>query len=286
MASLVPNVNHNNSTTTNWSVNGVSLQTYAWNISSWGDKEIMPPTRGSNLLIPYATGQTWVSKVPDSRTITLAMWVTGANPDGSIPKGLARAQFESNYTALRNLFWSIRKQLTLSKLMIYPDGSTKAVTAKAEYVGGLQPQMQGTTGAGFTVDLLLADPFFYGPEITQTVAPTTGMQILGDDRTENIVLTVKGPRNTLRVQAQQPDGTQVWFQYNYNIPTGDTIVADVRNFQITHTHNGASYQAAGRVNHGNSDPYWLYLTPGYNTVTASGSSGNGSITLSYLPRWI
>lgn len=274
-----------NSTSNFWSINGTSLQTYAFNITSWGDKQTLPPTRGANLLVPMQTGQTYVPKVPDSRTITLNMWVTGANTDGSIPTNPgAIATFQSNYAALQNLFWSVRQQMQLSQVMQYPDGTTHTVTALAEYAGGMQPTMQGQAAAIFSVDLLLADPFFYGPPITQALGSSTSFTVVGDDRTEAVTLTLSGARNNLRVQNSTP-ATQPYFVYNYSTAAGDSVLFDVMNFKVTHTPSGGgAYQAAGRITHG-ADPFWLFLNPGSNTIAVSSTSGTGTVSLSYQPRW-
>lgn len=268
-----------------WSVNGVSLQTYAFNITSWGDKQTLPPTRGANLLVPMQPGQTYVPKIPDSRTLTLNMWVTGANPDGSIPRNpAALATFQSNYAALQNLFWSVRQQMQLSQVVQYPDGTTHTVTALAEYAGGMQPTMQGQSAAIFSVDLLLADPFFYGPTIATTLGSSTTINVVGDDRTDAVTLTLTGARNTLRVQNSTPT-SQPYFTYNYSTASGDSVLFDVMNFKVTHTPSGgASYQAAGRISHG-ADPFWLFLNPGNNTIAVSSTSGTGTVSLSYQPRW-
>jgi hypothetical protein len=236
--------------------------------------------------VPYQTGQTYVSKVPDSRTITLNMWVTGANSDGSIPRNpSALANFQANLNSLQNLFWNIRGQMQLSQVMMYPDTTLHTVTAMAEYVGGLQPSMQGNSAAIFSVDLLLADPFFYGSAISQTLANsgTTTFTVLGDDRTEAITVNANGAWNNLRVQNATPSN-QPYFQYNYAAGSGDVIAVDVANFKVTHTVGGIAGQAAGRISHG-ADPFWLYLNPGSQSVAVSASGTGTSINLAYQPRW-
>jgi hypothetical protein len=232
-----------------------------------------------------ATGQTYVPKVPDSRTITLNMWVSGANPDGSIPRNpTALATFQANYAALQALFWNIRGQMQLSQVMTYPDGTTHTVIALAEYAGGMQPSMQGQAAAAFSVDLLLADPFFYGPQITQTLSSSTVVNVVGDDRTDAVFFTLSGARNNLRIQ-NTTMLAQPYFVYNYSTASGDSVVFDVQNFKVTHTPSGSgAYQAAGRISHG-ADPFWLPLVPGNNTIAMSSTSGTGTVSLAYQPRW-
>lgn len=274
-----------NTTPNYWAVQGVSLQTHAWNITTWGDKEGVPPTRGANVIIPFASGQSYVPKVPDSRTITLNMWVTGANADGSIPKGALRGQFETNFAALRSLCWAVRNQVQLSKMVTYPDGSLQRVVAMAEYAGGLAPSMHGTDSALFSVDFLLADPYFYGPAVPmQKLSTQSNVLVQGDDRTEAVTFAVSGPRTNVRIQNTTPAG-QPWFQYNAAIATGQTVLFTVPTFTATYQSNTGLSAGSGRVSHSGIDPYWFYLAPGNNTISITSSSGNGAVSMSWQPRF-
>lgn len=154
-----------NSTPTYWSVDGESLQTYAYNIQTWGgDAQGVPPLRGDDVTVPFAEGELWQEKVPGARTISFNMWVVGANPDGSLPtEGSSRELFERNWRKLRALFWNPRKQITLTKrFKDWNTGQIVSASAKAQFASGLQPTMNGTQRAQFTVQLKLTDPFFYG----------------------------------------------------------------------------------------------------------------------------
>lgn len=161
-----------NSTQYYWSVDGVSLQTYAYNIETWGgDAQSPPPLRGGDTVIPYAVGETYHRKVPGARTISFGMWVVGANKDGSIPQGgSSRKLFEENWRKLRSLLWNPNRQIELTKrFKDWTTGQMVEATAKAEFAGGLAPTMNGTQRAVFTVQLRLADPFFYGKEKTVSI---------------------------------------------------------------------------------------------------------------------
>lgn len=257
-----------NSTDVYWEVDGVSLQTLAWNIVTWGgDREAPPPVRGSNITVPYVPGQTWTRKTPDSRVITLAMWVVGANEDGSIPtSGSQRALFEKNWHQLRNLLFKPRRQLVLKKrFRIFGDNTVYTGQALAEYAGGLNPTMNGEFRAAFTVDLLLADPYFYGDPITLSIDPDTPEEeftILGDDRTMDIEFDITGLSKRLRV-ANETYG--VSFDYTNPLPAGQVAHIDVKDFEARHNTAGANTPAATFIDH-SGDPFWFFLEPGKNKL--------------------
>ncbi len=272
-----------NTTSTYWAIDGVSLQTYAYNIETWGgDRQAPPSLRGDNLTIPFRTGQTFLPKVPDQRTMTLAMWVQGCLPDGSAPKGIdQRAQFEANWYQLRALLWQPYRQFSLQKRVVYPDGTVHVATAQAQYAGGLNPTMSGTLRAEFTVDLILADPYFYCDPITQSIGTTTQFTVLGDARTTKINFSLAGPRTNPSV-ALSVAGADPLLTYGGTIAQNDTINLDVDNAVATYrTSTGVTSTRTGLVTNSNSF-YWFYLDPGVNTVLSPSGSG----TLAYQPAFL
>lgn len=209
--------------------------------------------------MPHAVGQRFLPKQPDGRVITLQMWVSAANPDGSMPDlGLQRANFLANWSALRQLLWNPYREFTLTKQIQYPgDTAWTTVTAKAQYAGGLAPAMHSDRMTTFSTDLFLADPYFYGPEIA------AASPILGDARTYriNIALgagaTLTNNTNGLRVQ---------------NTFSG-TANLDVFNFKAT----SGGIKCATAIAH-SGDKYWMALDPGAVSLTGGGST-------TYQPAW-
>ncbi|QOP66168.1 minor tail protein [Arthrobacter phage DanielleIgnace] len=137
-----------NSTAEYWDVDGVSLQTFAQNIKSWGgSREGVPPLRGEDQLIPYMPGRRFVKKVPDSRTITLKGWVAGMEAVDTIVR--------------RNMFWNSVPATTTSWSAIPGTGGTAALSvmpASGITPAGIVPYMratwsvQGSSGsAGFLI---------------------------------------------------------------------------------------------------------------------------------------
>ena len=301
------------STETFWSVDGVSLQTMAFNIVTLGGDRMAPPTvRGDNIVVPYRPGSVFVPKMVDKHVITLGMWVTGANQDGSISQTeSARRIFDQNWHLLRNLLWRFRKEFTLTKKFWVPtadlvaagvsttgmatDGSWTLMeaSAKASFVNGLMPTMHGASGAAFTVDLLLSDPYFYSAPITvpfstSTVAPAPGptktIFVLGDDRTTQINFAFTGPLTSPQFTLTSYQNSP-WFRYGTVIAAGDQAAVNVKAFSSTHTASLATYSSSGYAQH-YGDRFWFFLDPGPTPVALSVQEGTGTAVLTYQPAWL
>lgn len=280
-----------NTTDTYWDVDGASLQTYAHNITSWGgDRQAPPMLRGSNITVPSRAGTVWTPKVAGSRSMSLAMWVNGANPDGSMPtSGPQRAVFEANWAKLRKLLWTPKRQITLTKrFYLFGDNTLFTASAKAQYSGGLVPTMQGTSAATFIVDLDLSFPYFIGEEETFSLvgADTETLDVLGDDRTQLITVDFTGPINTPRVTATTPQAVS-WMQYNAALVTGDAVHVDVDEWSsLTNPNVGADFKSSGYISRASTGASWLFLDPGTNIVAQTAVSGTGTTTVKYRPVWL
>lgn len=280
-----------NTTDTFWSVDGVSLQTYAYNIETTGvDRMGVPSLRGDDVTIPFAPGDLWRPKVPDSRTIYLSMWVVGANTDGTLPGGSSsRKKFEENWYTLRNLLWTPNREITLTK-RFRPLGSTTVVTAsaKAQFIGGLSPDMSGTQRARFVAQLKLADPFFYGAEETINLNNhnvQTPVDVKGDYDTHKINVTFSPSMTTALIRNQTGSGadmlTQTLSIQGRSVTTAVNI--DVAQFYASQ----GSINVSGFI-HSTSSPYWLTLKPGVNTLrlTKGSNSESGYAIIKYLPAYL
>lgn len=301
-----------NTTETFWSVDGVSLQTYAFNIVTLGgDRMSPPPLRGDDITVPFRAGQVWRPKVPDSRTITLGMWVIGADENGNIPQNEdSRRTFDRNWRKIRRLLWNSRRQITLTKRFWVPvddledagvplTGLTTeggwaliSATAKAEFAGGLEPTMGGPSRAAFTVDLRLADPYFYGDEIAIPLSmstsdslpgPSATRLILGDDRTTSITLDLEGPLEVGQI-SNLTATPSLWLRYLQYVEDGETAQIRVSPFTATHYDGGVSYPSAGSIRHA-GDRMWLYLDPETTTLKLTAQSGTGKAWVRYRPVW-
>lgn len=302
-----------NTAETYWDVDGISLQTYAFNIETiGGERQAPPPVRGEDLVVPYLPGSIFVPKVPDKRVITLMMWVIGANEDGTIPQNAdMRRTFDHNWRMLRSLLFRHRAQFTLTKRFWVPtadlmaagaaayvlqtsgDWSLIKASAKASFASGLTPEMDGPARATFTVDLLLSDPYFYSDPLTIPFSvntgvglpgPTQSISVLGDDRTFDITANYVGPLTSPQFTLSS-DTVLPWMRYATVVADGDTATVSVKQFSAHHTQALVTTRTSGHVRHyGNK--LWFYLDPGDAQVALTVQEGTGSAELVYRPAWI
>lgn len=273
-----------NTTETYWSVNGVSLQTLGFNISTKGGIE-PPPLRGDDDKIPYRVGQVLNERIPDSRTLPIKMWAIGLSEDGTVGAFGPRAEYEKNYRKIRDLIWNQGRPIQLTKRwMDYGSGVVKFATATAVYSGGLGESMTGPARATFGFDLWLADPFFYGDwetvNFTAVSSSTQTPTILGDYPSTIATLQINGARTNPRL-------TNVTEGHYVNLATtiaaATNVILDID--QWTATRSVAPVEAIGGVTHF-GHKHWLSLRPGPQQLTLSSSAGAGSAVLRYKPRWL
>jgi len=255
-----------NTTQTFWDINGVSLNTYAYNISTLGGgRTNVPALRGDNITVPYRRGEVFISKIADSRDITLGMWVSGNDEAGLPPAdGNIEAQWQANLDKLRNLMWTEVNELTLRK-RFWRGGSIVSATAQVQFTRGLEPAMDTVGLSKVTATFHLADPFFYGAEEEIGFSDETiVVAVNGDVSTQYITLDI-GAGVEMVNQAPSPD---------ISISSSVAASLDVRSRRV----NGISSPAL--VTTSGSDQ-WFSLYPGNNTIVCN----NGDATMTYRPAY-
>lgn len=272
-----------NYTTEYWEVDNTSLSRYAWGIetvggSRWG----LPPLRGENQTFAYLPGQSARPKIPDSRTIILSMFVIGIDPSTDAYVSNPRVQWNDNWRALQRLFFTPTRQLTLTRRWESATGGMQSGTAQAQMVGMMDPEMTGRSRATFEVELLLADPFFYGPVITKTLVYNTPQVIAyaGDYETgtaKDMTLKFTGPLTNPRVTNSTPT-VPVWMQIGTSIAGGDSVTASLQTGRVIRASDSANL--VGGLTHSGTRR-WISLYGGNNTVTLTGSSGTGTCEFKY-----
>lgn len=299
-----------NTAETYWAVDGVSLQTFAFNITSLGgDREKPPPVRSEDTVVPYMPGSIWSPGVPDTQILTLGMWVQGSDEDGNPPTEISvLRQYEENWRKIRKLLFTPRRQFLLTKQFwvlqedleaggvvvddLPSEGPYRLIQAQAlgTFAGGLVTSKQSIAHGIFTVDIKLNDPYFYSDEITIPFSlatgggnpgPTKTIQVLGDDRTTAINVEIEGPITAAKITNTTHD---VWLRYNTAVADGVFAAVEVNEFQARHDTTGTTYKSAGYVQH-DGDAFWLFLDPGENVLTLSSTGGTGTAELTYQPRW-
>lgn len=300
-----------NTTETYWSVDGESLQTYAYNITDLdGGRRGVPSFRGGNVRVPYREGEIWVPKVADTRTINLNMWVLGASVDGTVPRDdNVRRVYESNLRKIQDLFWVGDRLLDLSKkFWVESEKLTRAgenisnlpssgrwtlydATAWVEWAGGLDPVHNGTPFRGmFDVTLVMPNPFFYSRELKKDLSSgDTSVFNPGNHHSTYSYVNIQGPMTNPKIKVTSaPDRvgrvfeSEMW--YNGTIAANERLVIDVDNF-TARLYNGDTYTpVAGKIGH-SGDKYWMRIYKGDNTITTTADSFGGSVELSYAPAW-
>lgn len=279
-----------NSTQEYWDVNGVSLNQYCHAIKTYGGSRLaVPKLRGENSLLPFRHGRVYKPKTPDSKVITLAMWVAGIDPTSNQPAENQKVQFNDNWAALTSLFWSPGQQIALTKRWFTNAASPVLMeaTAMCELASTMDPTMTGRTRADFGVDLLLADPFFYAPEVTTSTinaGQTISINNPGDVETwVNLEIEFTGElqRPTLWNLTATP---QVWMTVDTLVQPGYKVNVDVGLASAIRTYDGTEISAT--VDHSGFRS-WFKLNPGTNSIklTSSGIS-NGSAIIKYRAAFL
>lgn len=276
-----------NTTNDYWDVDGVSLQTYVQNLESWGgSREAPAPFRGENLQIPYAYGKRFVPKLPDARQMGLQGWITSERAGVENETGL-----KQNWRDLRKLLWRPEEEFLLTRRWTDENAVSRVATGLAQYVSGLEPVINGNSTAKFAVTLEMADPFFYGPEISLPLATSyVFIDEHGDYPTKKMFIDLVGPLTTPKVTFIQNGGSNLATVSTTSYPTiatGTTVTIDIENFKATETTGGTTTKTSGKVTNTLS-PTWAKMGREMNAINPRviySGAGAGTVTLRYKPAY-
>ena len=248
----------------------------AWNIATLGGSRFSVPVfRGQNYPTPYRAGQNWRAKMPDSRTITLAMWTDGQglHSTAAYPAADRRLAFNSNLQQLRQALFSVgaagSAQGQLQRNWYVMQGGAPVLvqaTAMAELAGSMDLTMNGRTNAAFSTDFLLADPFFYGAQVTKAcTGATTTVTGLGEGVAG---LGYSSVVNSFSVQlsaAGTVTNTTAGVSFTFTGAASFPVTVDILNATVTDT-AGANWISGLTHSGGRS---WMAVQPGANVVSVS-----------------
>jgi hypothetical protein len=275
-----------NNTETYWDADGTSLHTYAKSITTLGG--LGPPKfRGENDVVPTRPGERYVAKTPDANVLTLAMDLRGiAEHATNIDGAPTKAQYQSNWQDLIRTLWlpaAQGRELVLTK-RFYDGGVLKTAAANAEFVGGMQPTMIGQKAGRCTVDLKLADPFFYATSYSSSAVVNGNQNITveGNAPTLAILATINGARTNAKIRNNTAG---VEFTFPTALSAGHNVIVGVKDFSAVATMGGAGFDASASVIHSGA-PQWLILWPGVNQINVSSTVGTGVITLQWKAAWV
>jgi hypothetical protein len=269
-----------------WYWNGLQLQQPYWNITTFGgSRSGIPTLRGQDIQVPYRAGQSWRAKFPDERTISLTMWMDGSGSAAGWPAPDNRLAFNNNWQSLRQAFFTRNAngsvQGQLKRNWYWSQGGSAqlvASTAMAEIAGSMDLTMNGRTGSAFTVDLLLADPYFYGATRTQTIGASGTITAYGEGVAgEGFPSAV----NSFTVTCSAPcTVTNVTAGISFTLASGPDfpVTVDVLNYTVT---DSASVNQAAALTHSGSR-LWTCLLNGNNSITCSSGTALFSWNDAYI----
>lgn len=264
-----------------WEVDGVSLHTWAWAVETLSGREGLPSRRGDNAVVTYRRGEVWRPKIFAARQLSVAMWVKGSDADGVIPGAGARAQFRQNLESLKSMFGVIDRELVLTR-RIQTLSSLLVQTGKGECVGSLEPNMHGNTLAAFVVDLLMADPFWYGASVNPSV-PVAGATVtnVGTAPVRKMVVRLNGPLTNPQLVNQSTSPVTA-LSYVGTIAGGNWVDLDTDNYTAR---DQAGVSVIGNVTH-SGDRSWMVLQPGGNAMLLNVSAGAGNAQITFSPAYL
>ena len=261
-----------------------------------GSRMGIPTLRGNDYEVPFRSGLQHRPKFANSRTLTLAMSVSGTDPATGLPAADDQVlQWNNNFQEIRQAFWtrdplgSVQGMLT-RRWNLTQNGTTGVVVASAmaEIGSDMAPAMTGRTRADFAVDLVLSDPYFYGTQRSVVIgagAPVTvmtlGEGIVGEGYPSSVssfTCQLSGPlsfpvlTNSSATSAASSAG--VIFAYQDVVALGETVTIDFLNFTVASS-TGAS--KVNKVAHAGSK-MWFCLVPS----PIPGQPGNNQVALTTL----
>lgn len=267
-------------TAENLTVDGVSLQTVAYNVELRSDRWSMAGPRGSNAVVPGMRGALWTpNKVGEELEWGLGMWIVGADPATGLIVADRRIQIQANLDKLTRLFGKRYGLLDVRQLRA--DGTTRQtlceVTAQIDFTS-----MAGATRAEFGVALRSPDGCWKDiADRTQIVVSGTGSTVDVSSQfgqatlpMDDLVYVVTGPI-TNPILTDSLSGA--WIQYTGSLLATDTWTVDASAW--TSKKNTTDVIAA--TTKGNGGPRFLTLTPDAvtgNCVLTLGGTGKSSAT--------
>lgn len=225
-----------------WDIDGVPLSKYGWNVQTVGGARYSTPAlRGANIQYAYVPGQEFRAKIPDSRVIPLAMWVTGVDPDTGASTGDEVLRWNDSWDFLRELLWQPGREFTFTRRWILTDPATgqpsvHTSTGKGQLANPLDLTMTGRTRATFQVDVVMADPFFYGNENVIQLDVGTMKTITNPGSYaaahKNFSIQLVGPLDRPEIYNASVEPA-VRFKLDTTIIAGETVTVDMERFTAT-----------------------------------------------------
>lgn len=149
--------------TSRWpiTVDGVRLDSLAWNIETRTGRDFSPSVAGSNIDTGMRDGTIWTpNKKYGEGRLVLKMWVAGTDADGAVPGGMDDYEkYTDNLDALKRMF-GVKHRLIDVRLQMNASG-TKVRQALCEQGAVITPEMMAAYPytAGFTSEMIIPGGF-------------------------------------------------------------------------------------------------------------------------------
>lgn len=213
-------------------IDGVSMRTEAFNVSTQNGRWSLPAKRGDDTVISARSGYTFVPNKPfEAGSGVLTVWAVGKNLDGTVPAThtLRQQALRDNVARLQRFFTRTHR---LSHLRAeQPDGTWRV--ADVQWTDWEDPDVSaGGTRAEWTIGYSI--PGVWWSDETQTTQSSPAGAALPytfdlsafanmTGQLEDAVLTVTGPLTNPRITDAE---TGAWVQFTGSISTGQTWVID------------------------------------------------------------
>lgn len=263
-------------------VDGTSIMSRKFWISDRGGLDMTPGFRSTNFDVAYLQGTMWRPKQIPEVVRSIAMVVDGCDENGIYPAGdsTARiAQMNANRMELLALFARENTQVTIERDVLIPDGSggstVQTWTGYAQATTSIVPANPEDFDEYQTlsIDLLFADPVWYGDEQVEVVSGSATITNDGDIDATNLLLEFTGGADyRLTNQSTLPEDTWV------EVDRSGTLAVDVRAGTAI---KDPDINVIGYLSHDGSRQF-MRLVPGDNDLVLT---GGGSCTITYrVPR--
>ena len=214
------------------SVDGVRLDTLAYNVEGLSGRLAMPGKRGENAVMPGMHGRSFMPKRFDSVSYTLRMWVIGSDEDGNAPDTMANEYqgFRDNLDTLNQMFGVTHRPLDVRQT--WPDGVRQAFMDCLQVVDpeifGVRPTGKfavALENLGFWQDVDTQD-YTSGGALVSGTELALGQFLGSTAPMMDYIYVVKGPANNPLLK--DPD-TGHWIKLNKNLAAGEHWRLDAGN---------------------------------------------------------
>ncbi len=274
-------------------VDGLVLNTLAYNISTRAGRYTTPDVRTKNIELPGRHGTLNVrGKKFQQGQFVWTMWIRGANEDGSVPDNtIQRRLFQQNLDLLLQVF--TRRTGLLDIRQTLPDGSVRQCFG--EVLAVVDPQSKSVQPMA-TLSVAITIPTAFWQDLTAiTYTSSAGLSasqtltlspfIGATAPMEDLVWTITGAATNAKVQALESGAAlnvDTWMQFNSTIPTMKTLTVDCSAWTVVGS-VGFTPSTSNLVHVGSSS--FISLPPGpQNTApqvqwTASSVDSHTQITV-------